>query len=75
MSYLYTVKMREMKINFKTLSIGVLAIVMVAGLMNGTIQKFVYFADPLNEMFTALVFGVMGVGFVMSSFEKKVSNI
>jgi hypothetical protein len=28
---------------------------------NGVAQKWVYFADPLNEMFTAGICGMMGI--------------
>jgi hypothetical protein len=30
-------------------------------IMNGVAQKYVHFADPLNEMFTAGICGMMGI--------------
>jgi hypothetical protein len=31
------------------------------GILNGTIQQYIYFADPLNEIFVAAIAGTMGL--------------
>lgn len=67
--------MSNMKLNLKMLVLGLMSFGVVGGLMMGKVQEVIYFQDPLNEMFLALLMSVMGVGFVVSSFEKKVSNI
>ena len=64
-----------MKLNLKMLVLGLMSFGIVGGLMMGKVQEVIYFQDPLNEMVLALLMSVMGVGFIMSSFEKKVSNI
>lgn len=67
--------MSNMKLNLKMLVLGLMSFGIVGGLMMGKVQEVIYFQDPLNEMVLALLMSVMGVGFIMSSFEKKVSNI
>lgn len=72
---LHSKTMSNMKLNLKMLVLGLMSFGVVGGLMMGKVQEVIYFQDPLNEMFLALLMSVMGVGFVVSSLEKKVSNI
>lgn len=67
--------MSNMKLNLKMLVLGLMSFGVVSGLIMGKVQEVIYFQDPLNEMFLALLMSVMGVGFIVSSLEKKVSNI
>jgi hypothetical protein len=64
-----------MKLNIKMLVFGLTFFGIVGGLMMGKVQEVIYFQDPLNEMFLTLLMSVMGVCFIVSSLEKKVSNI
>ena len=58
-----------LKIDFKFLSLAVASITVSVLTMQGTIQKFIYFADPLNEM--AFCFMTMFAGLVMLCGIKK----
>jgi hypothetical protein len=40
---------------------AVLSFTIMYLIANGVAQKWVYFADPLNEMFTAGICGMMGI--------------
>ena len=57
------------KIKFLPLLLAILFLGLVGGMMNGVIQQYVYFADPLNELLvTIILFCMMGMCFI-ASFE------
>ena len=57
------------KIKFGPLLLAIAFLALVGGMMNGVIQQYVYFADPLNELLvTVILFCMMGMCFI-SSFE------
>ena len=57
------------KIKFGPLLLSIALLALVGGMMNGTIQEHVYFADPLNELLvTIILFCMMGMSFI-ASFE------
>ena len=61
-----------MKITINILpAIGsVIAFGVTYSLLTGTAQKFVPFAGTLNEMATAILTAMIGVGLLVCSFEK-----
>lgn len=57
------------KIKFGPLLLAIAFLALVGGMMNGVIQQYVYFADPLNELLvTIILFCMMGMSFI-ASFE------
>lgn len=57
------------KIKFGPLLLAIASLALVGGMMNGVIQQYVYFADPLNELLvTIILFCMMGMSFI-ASFE------
>jgi hypothetical protein len=47
--------------NYQSILGAVISIYVFLGILDGSIQKHVYFADPLNELFCAVIVGVMGM--------------
>ena len=56
--------------NLKYIALAVVSFAVTYGLMTGTVQKFVSFEDPLNEMFSAGLMAMLGIGSVFAAFEK-----
>jgi hypothetical protein len=42
--------------------------------MKGSVQEFIHFADPINELFTAALLGMVGIASLTMSFETKSSK-
>jgi len=63
-----------MKVNLKSLAVSALSFLIVAGLMKGSVQEFIHFADPINELFTAALLGMIGIAALAMSFETKSSK-
>jgi hypothetical protein len=63
--------MKNLTIDYKFLAIATVSFSIAFGLMRGTIQNYIHFADPLNEMgVCALALG-MGVISAFCIFTKK----
>jgi hypothetical protein len=57
------------KIKFGPLLLSIALLALVGAMMNGVVQEYVYFADPLNELLvTIILFCMMGMSFI-ASFE------
>jgi hypothetical protein len=63
-----------MKVNLKSLAVSALSFLIVAGLMKGSVQEFIHFADPINELATAALLGMTGIVSLGMSFETKSSK-
>jgi len=63
-----------MKVNLKSLAVSALSFLIVAGLMKGSVQEFIHFADPINELFTTALLGMVGIASLAMSFETKSSK-
>ena len=63
--------MKNLTIDYKFLAIATVSFSIAFGLMRGTIQNYIHFADPLNEMgVCALALG-MGIIAAFCIFSKK----
>ena len=69
--YIYYVIMRDMRNKILNLLGAVGSFGLAVGLMNGSVQQVVNFADPINEMAVCVLSLMMGVGFIVSLFNKK----
>lgn len=69
--YLYSVIMRDMRNKILNLVGAVGSFLLAAGLMNGSVQQVINFADPINEMAMFVLASMMCIGFVISLFNKK----
>jgi hypothetical protein len=47
--------------NYQAILVVVCSFYVFFGVLNGTIQQYIYFADPLNEIFVAAIAGTMGL--------------
>lgn len=58
-----------LKIKFGPLALAILFFAIFAATFNGTLQEYVHFADPINELFFAVImFCMAGMSFI-ASFE------
>ena len=57
------------KINFQTFVLFLIAFAGFAAMMNGVIQEFVPFADPLNEIAVVVILGTFALMSLVASFE------
>ena len=57
------------KINFQPFVLFLIAFAGVAAMMNGVIQEFVHFADPLNEIAVVVILGTFALMSLVASFE------
>lgn len=57
------------KINFKAFALFLIAFAGVGAMMNGVIQEFVPFADPLNEIAVVVLLGTFALMSLVASFE------
>lgn len=69
--YIYSVIMRDMRNKVLNVLGAVGSFGLAVGLMNGSVQQVVSFADPINEMAVCVLSLMMGVGFIVSFFNKK----
>jgi hypothetical protein len=60
----------KVTINIKYFAIAIVSLAIAFLLMLGTIQKYVYFAAPENEMACYILAGTMGIISLFCSFEK-----
>jgi hypothetical protein len=60
----------KFKINLLSLIGACLAGLATLSIFNGSAQEVIYFADPLNEMATALMTTLLTIYLVVLSFEK-----
>jgi len=60
--------------NYQSILGAVISIYVFLGILDGSIQKHVYFADPLNELFCAVIVGVMGMMCLFAIDYKKLIN-
>jgi hypothetical protein len=58
--------------NYQAILIVLISYGIVWGMLNGTIQNYVYFADELNEMAVTLLAGVMGTMTIFAIDYKKI---
>ena len=58
--------------NYQALLIVLISYGIVWGMLNGTIQNYVHFADELNEMAVTLLAGVMGTMTIFAIDYKKI---
>jgi len=58
--------------NYQAILIVLISYGIVWGMLNGTIQKYVHFADELNEMAVTLLAGVMGTMTIFAIDYKKI---
>jgi len=58
--------------NYQALLIVLISYGIVYGMLNGTIQNYVHFADELNEMAVTLLAGVMGTMTIFAIDYKKI---
>jgi len=57
------------KVNLKTIWVPVITGLLAHSILMGTLQQYVYFADPLNEIACFLLLGVatvLGIGYSVS---------
>lgn len=69
--YLYSVIMRDMRNKILNLLGAVGSFGLAVGLMNGSVQEVVSFADPLNEMVMCVAALMMGSMFMIALFSKE----
>lgn len=48
--------------NYQAILTAVCSFYVFFGILNGTIQEYIYFAGPLNEVGCAVIAGTMGIG-------------
>lgn len=60
----------KVTIDIKYFAIAIVSFAIAIMLMQGTIQKFVHFAGPLNEMACCVLAGTMGIIALIASIEK-----
>jgi len=58
--------------NYQAILIVLISYGIVWGMLNGTIQNYVHFADELNEMAVTLLSGVMGTMTIFAIDYKKI---
>jgi len=58
--------------NYQAILIVLISYGIVWGMLNGTIQNYVHFADELNEMAVTLLAGVMGTMSIFAIDYKKI---
>jgi hypothetical protein len=58
--------------NYQAILIVLISYGIVYGMLNGTIQNYVHFADELNEMAVTLLAGVMGTMTIFAIDYKKI---
>jgi len=58
--------------NYQAILIVLISYGIVWGMLNGTIQNYVHFADELNEMAVTLLAGVMGTMTIFAIDYKKI---
>ena len=69
--YLYSVIMRDMRNKVLNVLGAVGSFGLAVGLMNGSVQQVVSFADPLNEMVMCIAALMMGSLFMIALFSKE----
>ena len=69
--YIYSVIMRDMRNKILNLLGAVGSFGLAVGLMNGSVQQVVSFADPLNEMVMCVAALMMGSLFMIALFNKE----
>lgn len=57
-----------MKFNIKPFLIAIVSILILAGMVTGTIQTVIPFADPLNEIFFCILVSMLFGGSLIASF-------
>ena len=60
--------------NYQAILIAVCSFYIFYGIMTGTIQNYIHFAGPLNEMAVAVMAGTMGLLGVIGIDYKKLLN-
>jgi hypothetical protein len=60
----------KVTIDIKHFAIAILSLTIAMLLAQGTIQKFVHFAGPENEIACFILAGIMGIISLFCSFEK-----
>jgi len=63
--------MKNLTIDYKFLAIAAVSFSIAFGLMRGTIQNYIHFADPLNEMGVCVLALGMGTIAAFCIFSKK----
>ena len=58
--------------NYQAILIVLISYGIVYGMLNGTIQNYVHFADELNEIAVTLLAGVMGTMTIFAIDYKKI---
>jgi hypothetical protein len=62
--------------NYQVILVVVCSFYVFFGVLNGTIQQHIYFADPLNEMFVAAIAGTMGLlGLIAIDYKKLITAL
>jgi len=69
--YIYYVIMRDMRNKVLNVLGAVGSFGLAVGLMNGSVQQVVSFADPLNEMVMCVAALMMGSLFMIALFNKE----
>jgi hypothetical protein len=60
--------------NYQLILGAVVSIYVFLGILNGTIQQYVYFADVLNEIFVAVIAGMIALMCLVAIDYKKLIN-
>jgi hypothetical protein len=60
--------------NYQSILGAVISIYVFLGILDGSIQNYVHFAGPLNELGCAVIAGVMGMMFLVAIDYKKLIN-
>ena len=58
------------KVNLKTIWVPVITGLLAHSILMGTLQQYIYFADPLNEIASFLLLGVATVLGLVNSVSK-----
>ena len=62
--------------NYQAILTAVCSFYVFFGIMDGTIQKYIYFAGPLNEVGCAVIAGTMGVcGLIAIDYRKLLQSL